>query len=1045
MKHAISWMAENHVAANLLMLLFVVGGLVMSRSIKQEIFPEISLDTIRVSVEYPGAAPEEVEEGIILKIEENLTGVDGIKEVRSTASEGMGTVDVVVREGADPNLVLQDVKNAVDRIVTFPEDAERPVISKLLNRREVISVIVYGDLSPKSLRQQAERIRDELLELPGITQVDLGGVRNYEISVEIPEDVLRRYGLTLDEVARRIRMSSVDLPGGRIKTPTEEVLLRTKGKRYFGPGYRDIIIVARPDGTAVRLKDIAEVKDGFEDTDQYARFDGRPAAMIKVFRVGDQRPLDISEAVKKYVARKEKDLPPSVRISTWNDSSEKLRSRLHLLQKNAILGLILVCVVLGLFLEIRLALWVMLGIPVSFLGALFIMPGLDLSINMISLFAFIMALGMVVDDAIVIGENIFEHRQKGKTFARAAVDGAIEVGIPVIFSILTTVAAFVPLIFVTGTIGKFIRVIPLVVISILSVSLVESLFVLPAHLSFGARKGESGGLLGAIRAVRIRFGSWLDAVIQGPYRHLLVLCLEHRYSTVAAGIAVLLLMAGLFEAGFIKFRFMPEVESDKIKVFIEMPVGTSIENTERVERYVEQKGMEAVAGFDASSHSGASILRHVYSVVGGTIATGGPTGGKSRSAPNIANIAMLLQPAETRDVRTNEVSRKWRKGVGAVTGVDSITFESNLVHMGANIDVQLAHEDPGVLAAAAQRLKDILARYPGVTDISDNYSMGKKELRFKLTPEARTLGITEEDLGRQIRAAFYGAEALRFQRGRNEVKVMVRYPERDRTRIWDLMNMRIRTPGGGEIPVYRAARILPGRGFSTIHRFDRRRVVNVTASVDSKVANTEEILADLKAGPLARLLQDYPGLSYTMQGEAREENESMTSMMSGFALALFSIYALLAIPFRSYTQPLIIMAAIPFGIVGAVLGHLIMGYDLSILSMFGIVALSGVVVNDSLLLIDKINTDRRSGKDLRQAVVHAGLRRFRPILLTSLTTFFGLTPMILEKSIQAQFLIPMALSLGFGILFATGITLLLIPSLYMVLEDMVSLVKDATR
>ncbi len=1041
MKKAIAWMARNHVAANLLMLFFVVGGIVMSHSIKQEIFPEISLDTIRVSVPYPGATPEEVEDGIILKIEENLTGVDGIKEIRSTASEGMGNVDVVVREGANADLVLQDVKNAVDRIITFPENAEKPIISKLLNRREVISVIVYGDLSPKALREQAEHVKNQLLELPEITQVDLGGVRPYEISVNVTEDTLRRYNLTLDEIARRIRQASVDLPGGRIKTRGEEILLRTNGKRYYGPGYGNIIILAKNDGTKLRLRDIAKVRDGFEDTDEFARFDEKPAAMIKVFRVGNQKPLDISREVKDFVARESATLPPSVKISTWNDTSEKLKSRINLLEKNALFGLILVFVVLGLFLEIRLALWVMLGIPVSFLGALFIMPGLDLSINMISLFAFIMALGIVVDDAIVIGENIFEHRKKGKTFLKAAIDGTIEVGIPVIFSVLTTVAAFVPLIFVSGIMGKFIKVIPLVVISILLVSLMESLFVLPAHLSFGSEIKETGRILGTIRSVRLRFSAWLENFIYGPYRSALKTCVEHRYSTIALGLCVLLLVVGVVKAGFIKFRFMPVVESDKITVSIEMPVGTPVSKTGQVERYIVEKGREAVAELDRTNPSNTSILKHIYAVIGGTIATGGPTGGTSSSASNIANIAMLLQPTEDRAISTTTVEKRWREKVGRITGVDSIKFKSNLVHMGANINVQLAHEDFKTLAAAAERLKKILAEYPGVTDIADNYSIGKREFKLRLTPQARMLGITEQDLGRQIRAAFYGAEALRFQRGRNEIKVMVRYPEKERTHIWDLMSMRIRTPDGGEIPLEQAARIIPGYGFSTIHRYDRKRVINVTANVDSKTANPEEILADLKAGPLARLKKDYPGLTYSMQGEAKEENESMNTMMRGFALALFAIYALLAIPFRSYTQPLIIMVAIPFGMVGAVLGHMIMGYDLSILSMFGIVALSGVVVNDSLLLIDKINSDRRDGKGMRESVIDAGIRRFRPILLTSLTTFFGLTPMIMETSIQAQFLIPMAISLGFGILFATGVTLLLIPSMYVVLEEVKSLIR----
>jgi len=1034
-KSAVKWMARNHVAANLLMIVLVAGGLIRASSIKQEVFPEISLDTIQVTVAYPGAGPEEVEEGILLQIEENLTGVDGIKEVRSVAKEGLGMVRAELLPGEDPDLKLQEIKSEVDRIVTFPADAEKPVITKLLNRFEVISVVVYGDATDRVLREQAEIIRDELLAHPEITQVELSGVRPYEISIEIPEENLRRYNLTMDQVARQVRLASIDLPGGTVKTRGSEILLRTKGRRHFGPEYADITVLTRPDGTRVRLGDIAEVKDGFAETGMFARFDGKPAAMVKVFRVGDQKPIEISEVVKKYVEQKRDSLPESLKIATWNDTSELLHSRMNLLEKNALLGLVLVIIILGLFLEIRLALWVMLGIPISFLGAMLLFPYLDVSINMISLFAFILALGILVDDAIIVGESIYEQRQKGKPYLKAAIDGALEVAVPVTFSVLTTVVAFLPLVFVSGMIGKFIRVIPLVVISLLFLSLTESLFVLPAHLAMGGPRPVSRGFIGAIDRVRTGFGRKLEWFITGPYQRFLRLCLRNRYTTVAAGIAVLFLTVGIVKGGILKFHFMPVVDGDVITVSLKMPPGTPIEETARVQKFLEEKAMEVVAEYDRQRPSGDSILRNVYAVVGGTMIEAGSVGSTVDSRTHLSDMALFLKQSEERGIPAVEIANRWRAKVGEVPGVESIVFKSNVVRMGANIDIQLAHEDFGVLDIASERLKEALAQYPGVGDIEDNYFRGKRELKFRLTPEARTLGLTEEDLGRQLRGAFYGAEALRFQRGRNEVKVVVRYPEEDRKSLWDLQSMRIRTPDGGELPLSRAAYITEGRGFSEIYRADRKRVINVTASVDDKTANAEEILLDLKKGILRDLSNDYPGLTFKMGGEEKERMESMGSMVQGFMLALLGMFALLAIPFKSYSQPLLIMAAIPFGMVGAVAGHMIMGFKLSILSIFGIVALSGVVVNDSLLLIDKVNRNRQEGTELFQAMVDGCTRRFRPILLTSLTTFFGLTPMIMETSVQAQFLIPMAISLAFGILFATGITLLLIPSLYLVLED----------
>ena len=1040
MNNWIAWMARNHVAANLLMALFIVGGLVMVFQVKQEVFPEIELDWISTTVVYPGASPDEVEEGIVLQIEEAIGSVDGIEEIKSVAAEGAGTVNAKVRSGENPDLVLQDIKNEVDRITTFPGESEKPIVAKLVNRREVISIVVYGNASERSLREQAELVRDELLAMPEVTLAELSGVRPYEISIEISENNLRRYNLTLTKVAQIIRQTSLDLPAGSLKTESGEILVRTKEKRYTEQGYGEIPVVVKKDGTEVLLKDIAEITDGFEETDQFGRFDDQPAAMVKVFRVGDQKPTVISDLVYKYVQDKAPTMPESVKISTWYDTSEIFKSRMNLLIKNAFLGLIMVFLVLSLFLQMRLALWVMLGIPISFLGAILLMPSIDVSINMISLFAFIMALGIVVDDAIVVGENIFEHRQQGKPYLQAAIDGAQEVAVPVTFSILTSVAAFVPLVYVSGTMGKFIMVIPMVAITILLISLVESLFVLPAHLSLGEGKGKEEcpkeqKKNGFFCRLREKFTIFLDWFINIHYRDFLDLCIRYRYVTFAIALGLLMLAVGTVKGGIVKFRFMPLVEGDRITVNIEMPRGTLVEDTAKVQQLLIEKAKETVSHFDKIEPSERSVMRHLYSVSGGTISRGGPRGGSTSSAPHLASIVMLLTPSETREITSTEISRHWRKLAGEIPGVDLLSFASNLVHMGANIDVSFAHDDYDVLENASGQLKQKLAEYPGVEDIADSYPTGKKELKLTLTTQARTLGITQEELARQVRSAFYGAEALRLQRGRNEVKVMVRYPEEARRSLEALENMRIRTPAGGEIPLRLAANIEAGRGFSVINRTDRKRVINVSASVDNKIANAEEIIEDLKSGILTDLARDYPGLTYDMEGEAKERHDSMQSMAKGFMMALFVMYALLAIPFKSYSQPLLIMTAIPFGIVGAILGHLVTGYDLSILSLFGIVALSGVVINDSLLMIDRINRSRKNGEEMHEAILGAGQRRFRPILLTSLTTFFGLAPMITETSTQAQFLIPMAISLAFGILFATGITLILIPTTYYVLED----------
>jgi multidrug efflux pump subunit AcrB len=1032
MKSAMAWMARHHVAANLLMLVFVAGGLIKGLGVKQEVFPEISLDRIRVEVAYPGASPEEIEEGVLLKIEENLSGIDGIDEIRSSASEGLGLVTAELYGGVDADRVLNEVKSEVDRIITFPEEAEKPVITKMLNLAEVVSLVLWGEVSERTLREQAERMREALLDFPEITQLELHGLRDYEMAIEIREEALRRYGLTLDQVAAAVRAASLDLPGGKLRTQGGEILLRTKEKKYLARDYADIRLMALADGGILRLGEVAEIREGFAETDVAARYNGKPAAMIKVFRTGDQKPLEIARRVLDYAAEENRLLPQGLRVEAWNDTSELFESRMDLLFRNAKLGLVLVLCVLGIFLHFRLAFWVMLGIPVSFLGGLFVMPFFDTSINMVSLFAFILVLGIVVDNAIVVGENVYEKRQQGMDRLTAAIEGVQEMGLPVTFSVLTTVAAFLPLAFIAGTMGKFMRDVPIVVIAILLVSLVESLFVLPAHLA-SIRKTTTSGKMAGLWG---KFSGALEGFSSGPFSRVLAFAMKNRYLTAASGVAALLITLGLVGGGIVKFQFMPEVEGDQVRVSLRMPPGTAVEETRVLVDRLMALGMETVAAVEAEEGE-SSLMRSLYAQVGASMAAMGPgNDGQVQSGGHIGEVVLSLVPAERRAVSSEKVRDLWRQRVDEIPGVESLTFQTNLIRMGAQIDVEATHGDFAVLEKVAEDLKTAIGAYPGVRDVEDSLVAGARELKLRLKDSGRTLGFTETDLARQVRAAFYGAEALRLQIGRNEVKVMVRYPEDERRLLRNLEDFRVRTAEGLSLPLSMAADIEESQGYSLIARNRQKRVAHVTASVDSGKANAGEILEALKADIFPALLADHPGLGLSFGGEDKEKRKVGESMKEGFLLALVAIYVLLAVPLNSYGQPLLIMVSIPFGVVGAIWGHLLMGYPLTMLSMFGIVALSGVVVNNALLLMDRINVNRAKGLDAEASVLEAGERRLRPILLTSLTTFCGLMPMILETSMQARFLIPMAISLGFGILFTTLIILVQVPALYLILEDM---------
>ena len=1012
---AIGWMAGHSVTANLLMFVFLVGGLIFSLRIKKEVFPDFELDMVNITVPYPGASPEEIERGIVLAIEEAILDLEGIKKVTSSAEEGVANVTAEIQEGEDIQAIAQDIKNEVDRITSFPEEAEEPQVVIAKRKRFVVSLALYGNESERVLRELAEVVRDRLLQDPAITQVELVGVRPLEISIEIPQNTLRTYNLTLSEVAQRIRQASVELPGGAIKSERGDVLLRVKDRRDYGREFAQIPIVTTQDGTRVLLEDIATIRDGFEETDNFATYNGKQAVLIEVYRVGDQTPTSVSQAVRQQVAiLNSQVLPTGVVLENRYDRSDIYQQRMDLMLTNGYLGLSLVFILLAIFLEARLAFWVSLGIPVSFLGSFLVLPVFGISVNLISMFAFIVTLGIVVDDAIVVGENIYYHHQAGTPWFEAAVSGAREIMMPVTFSVLTNMVAFMPMFFVPGFMGKVFKQIPIVVISVFSISLIESLLILPAHL--GHHKDRNRNRFSQwLHNGQQRFSRFFIRMVQTRYGPFLDLALHYRYVTLSIGLAVLVITAGYIKSGRMGFELFPKVESDYAKVTAVLPFGTAFQKTQKVQERLVSAAQEVVA-----DQGGDLLSEGIFAVITG----------------NEAEVRLYLTPPGERPLSTAKVTELWRTEVGTIPGLESIKFESDAggPGSGAAISVELSHRDVRVLERASAELAEALALYPEAADVDDGFSPGKHQLDFQITPEGRSLGLTSQEVARQVRHAYYGAEALRQQRGRNEVKVMVRLPREERTSEYNLEEMILRTPGGSEIPLREAVNVRRGRAYTTIDRRDGRRIVTVTADVRPR-SKAGLILASVKTGILPELQREYPGLTYSFEGRQADTRDSTQSLLKGLMMAVLVIYAMLAVPFNSYIQPLIIMISIPFGIVGAVIGHLLMGYSLSVMSLFGVVALSGVVVNDSLVLIDFANRKQKAGLGGHQAVREAGIHRFRPILLTSLTTFGGLAPMIFETSRQAKFLIPMAVSLGFGIMFATLISLLLVPCLYLMVED----------
>ncbi|MCH7548843.1 MAG: efflux RND transporter permease subunit, partial [Candidatus Krumholzibacteriota bacterium] len=842
MNGAIRWFAENHVVANLLMLMIIAAGIITIPSITKEVFPEFDMDMAYVTVRYLGAAPEEVEEGVCVKIEEAIQGLDGIKTITSTAAEGAGTVIVEFETGIDANKLISDIKTRVDAIATFPAETEKPVIAEITNRRQVIDIAISGRADESSLKAIGERVRDELLAIDGISQVALVSARPYEISIEISEVTLRRHNITFDMVADAVRKSSLDLPGGSIRTAGGEILLRTKGQAYRGREFEELVLITRPDGTRLLLGDVATVVDGFAQTDQSARFSGDPAVNIRVFRTGNQDPLKIVEKVKEYVVGAQRRVPEGITLTPWQDYSRLLRGRMDLMARSARTGYVLVFIILALFLRFRLAWWVSLGIPISFLGAFWLMPATGSTINMPSLFAFIVVLGIVVDDAIVIGENIHKHQELGEKGVHAASRGAIEVAIPVIFGVLTTIAAFTPLLHVAGMMGKFMRVIPIIVITTLVFSLIESLLILPSHLarSQGGR-GDASRVAGVWRRFQEGFSQKMDMFVENVYRPALRVGLKYRYATVAFALVLLMLTAAMIGAGWMKFVFFPNVESDYMTADLTMPSGHSVENTAEAIRSLEASALQLRAELALESPDGEGPIRHIFTSIGeqprkSDQATPGADF-FAFSGSHLGEVLIELTPSEKRSVSSVDALRRWRELTGEIPDAIELTFSSTIFSAGEPINVQLSGANIEHLDAAAARVKETLEDYAGVYDIADSFRRGKQEVKLSIKPAAEAYGITLVDLARQVRQAFYGEEAQRIQRGRDDVRIMVRYPEDERRSIGDLENMRIRTRDGGEVPFSLVADAEMGRGFSSIRRVDRQRAINVTADVDETKGN----------------------------------------------------------------------------------------------------------------------------------------------------------------------------------------------------------------
>ncbi len=1023
----IEWFARNSVAANLLMMsIILLGAYSIISMLRVEVFPSFEARMIDVNVTLRGATPEDIELGVATRIESAVRDIEGVARYFSRSSEGVTRVQIEVAENYDPMEVLDRVKSEVDSISTLPTEAERPVIRLREFRVDVITLIVAGQFAEDEIRLQAERVRDDIRRSINVGFVELSAVRNYEIAIETSQDSLREFGLSLRELAQAVRASSLDLSAGNVRTQGGDVLIRSQGQAYRRSDFDRIVVKTNPDGSIVRLGDVADVKDDFREDAVQTFYNGLPAAMVQVQRSPEQSVLETSRLVKAYVAKRQQDLPKGMILTYWSDRSEILKERLGILTSSAVQGGILVLLLLGLFLRPTIAAWVFVSIPVSFLGAVAVMPTLGESLNLMSAFGFIMVLGIVVDDSIVTGESVFRHLRHADDGLTAAVQGTRDVAAPVTFGVLTTMAAFLPMLTVSGGFGNFTAPIATVVISALAFALIESKLVLPAHLKH-LNGGSKARPASGFRAWQERFATGFERLVLRYFQPLLDVCVRHRYTTLSVFVGVLILIVAMLASGRMGFSLLISPTMDQVRVQLRMPVGTPYEVTDRHAQKILSSALDMKQRY-ADPDTGESPIRHVVASTGS---------GQGGSGTHLARVQIELERAKTRDpeVTVQRLTREWRQAIGTIPGAEALTFRSSFIRLGDVIDIELKGSSFDDLSEVADQIVERLGQYPTVFDISQSLSDGKEELRVEVSAQGYLLGLTRNDIVGQIGAAFKGYQVQRIQRGQEDIRVIVRFPFSERQSYDTLSEMLIRTPGGGRVPLSHVATLTPNIGPAQIYRVDGERTISVTADVDKERENLTVLMQEIE-GFVREVLTQYPGVGYSLEGEAREQRESTNSLLFGSVLVAFVIYCLLALPLKSYVQPLVVLLIIPFGLVGAVIGHWVMGQDsISMLSAFGLMALMGVMVNDSLVLVDYVNKRIKDGSAHVKAVLEAGVVRFRPVLLTSLTTFFGLGPLMLDRSTTAQFLIPMAISLAYGILFATLITLILVPVNLMILED----------
>lgn len=1043
MNSAIAWFTRNSVAANLLMLCIILAGAyaLKSKILFQE-YPDYPSREISVSVSYRGSTPEEIEESIVSRIEEATYDIPGVKRMRGRATESSGSVRIEVEDGYQIERVFDEVKSAVDAITTFPNEARPPRVRRPQRSERVITVVIAGDLSEWDMKKLAEQVREEITNLPGVSLAELLASRPYEIGVEVSPSRLDQFGLTLDQVSRSIRTSSINLSAGNIKAEGGDIRLRAQNQAYVQKDFENIVLRADDGGSRLILSDIAKVTDAFDEIPMVSRHNGKRAIAVNVYRTGQQSAIEVGKTVRTYIEEAQNHMPEGVTLNHWNDDSERIIQRLDTLVDSALMGFILVLCILSLFLRPQLAFWVSLGIPVAFAGAFIALPFIGVTINLITLFAFILVLGIVVDDAIVTGENVFRQMQSGSSPLDAAIKGTQEVSVPVTFGILTTIAAFYPLSVMSGWRGNMFAQIPLVVIPVLAFSLIESKLILPAHLKHCKEIGQGKGTrkkLNVLQKTQRKVADSLEGFVEKVYSPVLNFLLHYRYATLAAFIGLLAIYIGLIVSDSLQYRYWPRIPRDTLRANLIMPTGTSFETTQGHMDRIEKEALRLRDELNAASDY--PIITDVFATAGGQPFGSGWGGSRAGIAERGELVmAMSLQASSEGEMDTSDLSRIMRLRIGEIPGVER--FSLSYSGGGDALSVDIRSRDFNSLSKASELLQNRLKEFDGLFDISDSYESAKDEFQIKLKPQAEQLGLSASQIAGQIRQAFFGIEAQRIPRGRDDVRVMVRYPLEYRKSLATLENMLISASGNVKVPFSSVAELIPGKSLPSITRINGKRQIEVTADANPIEVDLEGILVELRESVMPEIASKFPDLEYELSGDSRDQYEGEKEFLNGIWFVLIAIYVLLAIPLRSYSRPLIVMSAIPFGIVGALIGHQIMGYydkDLSILSMMsflGMLALSGVVVNDSLVMVDYIGKKQKEGTPIKEAVRLAGARRFRPILLTSLTTFFGLAPLMFEQSRQSKFMVPMAMSLGWGVIFATFITLALVPVITLVFDDL---------